>query len=193
MKLLSLRRTETLALAAIALLVLGCSDNSTQPKAPKPRYPEATTKEIVIGNLLNSYADRNIDQFAKLLHDDYIWYNQARDVVSGGLPEYYTRSEDIAITRNMFLAALHTHPTSSLWLDKLELKIYPGTWEQIIQFEEVPCEDCWETTRPYELTLMTAGGALIYIANDLVRFIVVPVDVNGKKLYRIIRCDDIES
>jgi hypothetical protein len=191
MKSLTLRRVAAFAVAAAALFILGCSDDSTQPKeTPKPRYPEATAKDIVISNLLLSFKDRNIEQFEKLLHPDYIWYNQPQDV-SGGLPKFYARDEDVAITRNMFLAALHTHTNSNLWLDKLELKLYGDEWTLVSEFNSEPCEDCWETTRAYSVTLITTGGAIIYVANDLVKFVVVPVEVDGTKLYKIIRCDDL--
>jgi hypothetical protein len=187
MKSLTLRRVAALALAAAALFILGCSDTSTEPKVTKPRYPEATTKDIVISNLLLSFKDRNIEQFEKLLHQDYMWFNQA----SAAPPEHYTRDEDIAITGNMFLAARHTHPNSTLWLDKLELKLYGGGWTLVTDFNSEPCEDCWETTREYSVILITTGGATTYIANDLVKFTVVPVLVDGTKVYRIIRCDDL--
>jgi hypothetical protein len=110
---------------ATVLLALGCSDNSTQPKeTPKPRYPETTTPEIVISNLLESYQDRNIEQFTKLLHDNYVWYNQPQIT-----PGSYTRDEDVYFTGDMFLAALHTYSNSNLWLDKLELILYPAEWQ----------------------------------------------------------------
>jgi len=187
MKWLTLWRVTAFAVAASALIALGCSDDPTQPKVAKPRYPEATTKDIVISNFLLSYKDRDIEQFEKLLHEDYMWFNQA----SSAPPEYYTRDEDIAITGNMFLAARHTHPESNLWLDRLDLTLYGAVWVEIVEFNSSPCEDCWETTRDYYFVLMTAGGATTYIANDLVRFVVVPVDLNGNKIYKIIRCDDM--
>jgi hypothetical protein len=187
MKSLTVRRAAAFALAAAALLVLGCSDNSTQPKVDKPRYPETTAPEIVIGNLLQSYKDCNFEQFEKLLHDDYVWCNQA----SSGLPEFYTRSEDSLITRNMFLAAMHTHPEPKVWLDKLELELRPSEWQPVVLFNGAACEDCWETTREYAITLVMDGGAAVYPANDLIKFTVVPVVVDKTKLYRIIRCDDL--
>jgi hypothetical protein len=176
-----------LALAAVALLVLGCSDDATQPNVtPKPRYPEATTKEIVISNFLKSYEDRNIEQFAKLLHPDYIWYNQP-----GLTPEFYTRSEDIEKTGNMFSAALHTYPNSALWLDKLELKLNDGVWTQIVEYDGSACDDCWETTRDYYIELYLPNAAMTLLHDDLVRFVVVPAEEGGPKVYRIIRCDDL--
>jgi hypothetical protein len=174
-------------LPAIMLFALGCSDNAMQPKVAKPpRYPEATTKEIVIENFLKSFEDRNIDQFAKLLHPDYIWYNQP-----GFTPEFYTRSEDIEMTGNMFLAAKHMHSNSALWLEELYLKLYTSPWMEISEFNSEPCSDCWETTVPYYLRLRMADDGTTYIASDMARFVVVPVEVDRTKVYRIIRCDDL--
>jgi len=191
MKFISFMRDAGIALAVgAALFVLSCSDDPAAPKSVSvPRYPEATTKEIVIDNLLLSYKDRNIEQFIKLLHDDYIWYNQA-----GTTPEYYTRSEDIDITRNMFMAALHTHPDENLWLEKLNLAIYQSaqTWAQVVDIAGVPCVDCWETTRDYYLILVMDEGAMTLVASDYIKFIVQGVDVSGTKVYRLLRADDID-
>jgi len=187
MKSQTVRRVAALVFAAAALCGIGCSDNSTQPKVtPKPRYPEATTKEIVISNFLKSYEDRNIAQFEKLLHTDYIWYNQ-----EGVTPAFYTRSEDIEMTGNMFLAALHRYPNSALWLDKLELKLNDRPWIQIYEFDGASCEDCGETTREYYIELYMPDAAMTLLHDDLVKFVVVPVEEEGPKVYRIVRCDDM--
>jgi hypothetical protein len=193
MKLIILRRGGTFALAAMVLVVLGCSDNSTEPKVTKPRYPEATTKDIVIENLLKSYKDHNITQFEKLLHADfYIWYNQARDVVSYGLPEFYTRDEDIAHTRNLFLAADHSsNVDSTKWVDRLALDISSGPWIQVDTLMGNPCEDCWQTTREYYIVVELKGGIMTLIGNGLVTLFVAPVTENATKLYYLRRADDI--
>ena len=188
MKSFTLWRVAAFTVAAAALIVIGCSDDSTQPKeTPKPRYPEATAPEIVISNLLLSYKDRNIEQFERLLHADYIWHNQ-----QGETPEFYVRSEDIDITRNMFLAVQNLLPNANLWLDKLELELEPPRpWQPVIDIAGVSCEGCFETSRIYLVTAMTSGGAITYLPTDLVQIFVAPVDVNGTTVYRIIRMDDI--
>ena len=188
MKWISSRNVAAFALAAAAGLVLGCSDNATQPKVTKPRYPEATAPEIVIGNLFLSYKDRNIEQFEKLLHQDYIWYNRPGDA-----PLFLARSEDCAITRNLFLAAQHLHPAPAMWLDKLDLELYGGAWTSIVEFNGAACDDCWETTREYFLVLMMTSGGTIYVAGGSVRILVVPAVVTEKTVYRIIRCDEIRT
>jgi hypothetical protein len=193
MKSIILRRVGTFALAAMVLVVLGCSDNSTEPKVTKPRYPETTTKDIVIENLLKSYKDHNISQFEKLLHPDYIWYNQAGDVWNGA-PDFYTRDEDIAHTRNLFLAADHSSSVDSTkWVDRLDLDISSGPWLRVDTLMGNPCEDCWRTTREYYVVVEMARGVMTLMANDLVMLYVVPVTEDGTKLYYLRRADDIRK
>lgn len=194
MKSYTMRRLAAFTVAATVLLVLGCSDNSTEPKITKPRYPEATTKDIVISNFLLSYKDHNIAEFEKLLHADYVWYNEAMDVLGHGLPASYTRDQDIAHTRNLFLAANHdSSVATNRWVDRLDLSIASAPWKQDSTLEGSPCEDCWETTREYYLVVELSGGALTYIANDLVTLYVVPITENGTKLYYLRRADDIKK
>jgi hypothetical protein len=187
MKLTKFGRVPMLILVATVLLVLGCSDDSTQPepKAATPRYPETTTPDIVISNLLKSYEDRNIEQYGKLLHNEYIRYNEP-----GEIPGWYERSVDMDITGNMFLAALHQHPDSTKWLDKLDLAIYTGTWGQIPRIDGADCSDCWQTERDYHLEFVMSGGTTV-ISNGLMMFMVKSVEVNGTKIYRIIRRYDL--
>jgi hypothetical protein len=178
-----------LCLAAIALL--GCSD-TTKPKITPPRYKETVEKETVIRNLVLSYKDANIEQFTKLLHEDYTWYNQESDVVTLHLPEFYTRAEEIEKTGNMFLAAQHKHPDAAKNLDKLELELQPGDWTQVFEFEGNPSEDCWETTREYSLLLIMDGGSMTLVAGGLVKLTIISVPVDGTNVYRIIRADDLD-
>ncbi|MGD1048957.1 MAG: hypothetical protein ABR899_09460, partial [Candidatus Krumholzibacteriaceae bacterium] len=119
MKAQTLRRAAAFAAAVTVLFVLGCLNSATEPKVTKPRYPATTNKDIVVSNLVLSYKDHNIDQYTKLLHLDYIWYNQNADVLRGA-PAFYTRDQDIAQTRNLFLAADHNGSVSSdMWVDRL--------------------------------------------------------------------------
>jgi hypothetical protein len=183
-------RAAALGLVALALIVAGCSDNATKPDVEKPRYPEATTKETVIENLVLSYKDADIEQYCKLLHEDYVWFNQPYDVTYNGLPASYTRAQDSLHTGNIFLAAKKLHPNQSLWLDVLELDITGGSWQQIAEFNGDPCADCWETTREYALAFVFTGGAMTLTADDLVKFTIVGENVGGQNVYRIIKAED---
>jgi hypothetical protein len=196
MKSPTLLRVATFIFAAAALFILGCSDNSVQTPRDDHfetyrNYKSLAERENLIYNLMLCYREHNLPRYEELLHPDFIWYNQHQDV-SGGLPEFYTKSEDSLITRNMFLAAENIYSDPKLWIDKLELQIaQPGTWTPVAEINGTPRTDCWETTRDYYLVLVMTGGDVTYIANDKARFVVVPVDLNGNKIYKIIQCEDL--
>ncbi|RJR29747.1 MAG: hypothetical protein C4574_03120 [Candidatus Latescibacterota bacterium] len=181
--------------AALGLFFLsGCilgTDEDDKPKEPTPDYRPLTDKDNVIHNLIESYKWCDIEEYEKLLHPDYVWRNQERDVVMGGLPEYFTRDEDLASTGNLFKAKSGTHPDPLVIVNALNLVIQAGAWQGITEIDGSPCEDCWETTRLYEIAVVSP--AMTLYADDYVKFVVVPVTEGGKTLYKIRRADDIHA
>ena len=165
--------------------------------APKPHpisnYKDLTHKEDVVANLVQSYKDHNIEPLKELLHLEYIWYNQAADVQNGA-PEFNTRDQDIAMNTRMFLAVNHDSSVDpAKWVDRLDLSITSAPWTQITVLEGNPCEDCWQSTREYYITLEFAGGTTTLLGNDLVTFTVVPVTKDGIKHYYLRRADDLKK
>jgi hypothetical protein len=183
-----------LAAAVIAMFVFsGCilsPNEEVPPPQSKPTYKALTDKENIIYNLVQCYKDRNKDRFVELLHDDYIWYNQV-----GETPEYLDRTQDITQTGKLF-DAVENQPNikPELWLELLDLWIDPqGYWLQIYDVEEVPCSDCWETTRHYTITARANGGTTTWVGDDLVKFLAMGVDRNGQRIYLLRRADDIKK
>ncbi len=175
------------ALAGYSGCILSPDEEVPQPK-PKPSYKPLTEKENIIFNLVQCYKEHNIDRYDELLHPNYVWYNQF-----GSTPEHSDRAQDVYLTGRMFLAADSKHPNPDIWLEKLDLLIYNGVWTQVLEFENAPCDDCWETTRGYEITARLNGGATTYVGYDTVRFIVMGVDKNNQRIYQIRRADDIKK
>jgi len=162
-------------------------DEEPPPPKPESKYLPLTAKENVLLNLVQCYTDHNIVRYDELLHPDFIWYNQ-----EGLTPQFFDRATDVDKTGKMFLAAENKYSDPLLWIELLTLKIYPGTWLQITEFEQAPCEDCWETTRTYEISARMNGGEKTYVGYDEVRFILVSVDKGGQRIYQIRRADDIK-
>lgn len=180
------------ALAAASLLsgcIFGPEDKGeTPPRVPE--YRSLTDKENVVHNLLESYEWCNIERYEELLHADYVWHNRADDVIEGKVPTaFYTRDQDIASTGNLFKARLGTHPDSMVVVKRLKLKILSAPWQDVAELGGVPCGDCWETTRPYEIMVETP--AMTIVATGLVRLVVVPVADGTAKLYKLRRADDL--
>jgi len=194
MKSMCLRKSGVLALAVVALALSGClfSPDEDMDRKPVVSYKPLTDKENVIYNLVRSYKQANIDEYVKILHDDFVWFNQARDIVSLGLPEYNTRAEDSAMTARMFQAKLGTHPDPNRRIRELELELHGTVWQSVTELEGVPCEDCWETTREYYLTIRMYNGNIL-TGNNLVKLTVVSVMEDDQKLYKLRRADDIEK
>jgi hypothetical protein len=197
-KSINLHRPATFALIIGTLLLFGCifgtDEKSDKKKSPiVPACKPLTVKENVIYNLVLAYNTANLDCYLELLREEFTFHVQERDVVQQGLPEYWTREEDSVIMRNMFLAAKGQHPDSNKNLGKLKLELADGAWVAITEFGGQPCDDCWETTRSYYLTLYFTRQDWALISQDLAKFTIVPVMVDGKKLYKLARLEDLEK
>jgi hypothetical protein len=193
-------------LLVVALAALGLSGCILSPKEEPPgKKPDATWKDLtnkedVIDNLLQAYKSHDISHYQEILlvnsppYSDYLWYNQDTDVKPGEEP-YVTRDQDISSTTKMFAAADHIAGVvpSNLFLEMLDLKLYPGSWTQVSLFNDTPCDDCWETTREYAIEIIFSETGNGFTGNDLVKFTVVGVTKNGKTHYYLGRADDIRK
>ena len=188
------KRVAALALAACMVFAFGCifgNDDDDNKPTPVPDFKALTDKENVIYNLVQSYAKADVAHYAELLHEDYTWYFNPSDVTMGGLDTFWTRAQDLAATTNMFSAAKGQAADPDMNITTLELTIASASWAVVDSLDGNPCDDCWETTREYLLTLVMHAGEETYISNGLVAFIVVPVDDGGTKLYKLRRTDDL--
>jgi hypothetical protein len=185
----TLRSIAALLLVSALFFSSGClNDPETPPKpSEESKYGDLTEKEHTIENLVQSYADRNIERYAELLCADYLWFMQPRDVQPGG-QDFYAREEDITMTRNMFLAAMGQYTPA---IDKLELAIDAGDWYSVSTIGDKDCEDgeCWATERDYHITVQV--GETTYIANELVMIQIARDSATGK--FCIMRIYDIEK
>jgi hypothetical protein len=191
--------------ASIVILVysFGCILSPQEDPAPIDRDPvefkDLTEKEHVIINLVYAYQEKDFGEYSKLLlrTDDtyngstypngYYWYNQPGAV---GQEDFILASEDLPRTQNMFLAAegtpaKETHPA----IYRLTLQLTEGSWSPVGELWGEPCEDCWYTERQYDIFLEMGEPDLH--GTDNVQFYIVPVDEEGKKIYKIAVAKDI--
>jgi hypothetical protein len=183
------RPVAAMLLAAALLVSSGCLEEPEDPpkKAEESKYGDLTEKEHIIANLLQSYADRNIDRYIELLHADYVWYLQPRDVEPGG-SGFVVRQEDINMTRNMFLAA---NGQFEPVIERMDLEIDPGDWYSMPSIGDKDCAEgeCWQTERGYHLVVQI--GEMTYIANDIVIVNIVKDAVTEK--YSIMSIYDVQK
>ncbi|MCX5753480.1 MAG: hypothetical protein NTW97_07495 [Candidatus Krumholzibacteria bacterium] len=178
-----------LLIAVFALIgysgcILSPDEEVPQPQ-PKPTYKPLTDKENVIYNLQQCYKEHTISRYDELLDAGYKWHNQDET--------FYERAKDVEQTGKLFAAANNTYPLANLWIEKLELTIYDGTWTKIDIVDAVPCSDCWETTRDYDISARMAGGTLTYIGNDQATFIVIGIDRGGQRIYQLRHIYDLKK
>ncbi len=192
----------TLLLPFFLLLfhLVGCSESGTsRPEPETVVFEDLTEREDVIHNLVLSYQEKDIAQYSKLLlmPDDtyngsaypngYYWYHQPGAV---GPEEYLTGEEDLSCTGYIFLAANGTpaKPTHPV-IFHLDLALTEGSWSPLSELWGEPCEDCWYTERQYDIFLEMGDPDLH--GTDNVQFYIVPVDEDGKKIYKIAVAKDI--
>ncbi len=195
MRSILIERALMLALGCI-LLCSGCILSPEEDPAPPKQeeiYKDLADKENVLYNLVQAYRYTNIDKYSELLHENYIWYNQASDFQSGKVDkEFFDRAEDISRTTGIFLAKNNRHPEQKV-IDELELSLQYASWQRVSEIGGNPCEDCWETTRPYYIKVVTENMSKTIIGDDLVKFTVVSAERDGKKIYLLYRADDLKK
>ena len=181
----------TIVLMVVVCSMLGCifgpeKDRKSRTEPPEPEFKDLTEKEHVIENLVLSYQYLDIEHYAELLHEDYIWYNQP-----GSDPEFLSRDQDIDATKGIFDSKKYVHPDENKRILRLQLEIWDGSWSAIDSIEGEPCSDCWYTRRVYDITLDIASGTTIH-GHDYVDLYIVGVEGDSKRKYQIIRAFDVE-
>ena len=75
----------------------------------------------------------------------------------------------------------------------LQINPYPDetAWTPVPELEGEPCDNCWTTTRGYEITAQAPGSDPLY-ANDKVTIIIVP-NPNDTSKYQILFVNDIKD
>jgi hypothetical protein len=126
-----------LAISVICIVLLaafagsGCifSPDKEPPKETQNYVPQ-TTPENVLVNLQVSYRRREITQYAKLLHPEFIFKFQTVDIENVG-KEFWTRDEDSTKTANLFEADPVTEIKIDLTYgradDDIDIDMEPGT------------------------------------------------------------------
>jgi hypothetical protein len=183
-----------IALSLFVSCLFGPDDHENRKKSePVPTCKPLTDKDNIFYNLELAYKTADLGCYLDLLTDSFTFHLQEYDVVHNHLPEYWTRAQDSTHTRNLFLAAKRQHPDTTKNIDRLEFVVENGSWVEIEELGGQPCEDCWQTTREYFLTIVLHGGHTTLYGSDLAQFTVVPVMEGGKKLYKLARIDDIQK
>jgi hypothetical protein len=153
---------------AILIALTGCSpvDRPVGPEGTMTAVEARIDPEQCIEAILEAYGDYDnpdaVSKYAGALHPDYRFHFQPKDVAPGKRP-FLDREEDISVTGRIFANA------TLLFLD-----ISDGAWYELCDYEGLPCEGCWTTTRKYYIAAQFGSGGKVHRGSDLVIIIAVP-------------------
>ncbi len=152
----------------IMIAFAGCAPGE-RPLGPGGTLSDAVSRiepEKCIDAILECYKDcagpDAVSKYADILHPDYRFYLQPKDMRPGKRP-FLDREEDIAVTGKIFANA-----------SILLLEISDGEWYELCDFEGLPCEGCYTTTRRYFIIAQFGEGGRIHRGNDTVVIVAFP-------------------
>jgi hypothetical protein len=99
-----LRNVSILFLACLLLLAVGCTDESEMLDAPPVReYPYPDSPEQVMINFRDAYQNLDLQAYAEVLHEDFVFFFQSCDVQDLKLDNpHLNRGEELSSAANMF-------------------------------------------------------------------------------------------
>lgn len=185
--------TATVAMLACAVLV-SCND----PEIPKPGTeapptppPPLSKKEYVLNNLVVAYLQRDIDNYKRLLDEDYYRFYFSQGDVSNGLPmDGWSRAQDEAATTNL-LNRNNPAPNRIVSID-LSVNMSNLDWKEVDADFASPDSTWMSVTTNYSFS-MRAANDFTYITTGTPRaqFIVRNIGTDTDPQWRLVRWYDL--
>jgi len=120
------------------------------PSGPTQKYEPLTERNSVLNNLELAYKERNINEYDRVLDENFTFFFADGDVSNGNTPEQWSREAEVGATRNMFDENFPgTNPIVRIELD---LQFKNAVWVEITP-DEAPTETWFTATVPYTFTI----------------------------------------
>jgi hypothetical protein len=191
------------AVILVGVFVLGFNSCILDPKeGTKPPTPKAPYKALdgerdnVLFNLQKAYVERNIEKYAELLDQGFLFHFSQTDIDNHVVDHSpWDRTEELSANRNMFnpnFTKEGVDPVSDIDLT-LTYPAGDATWTLIPPEDHpaYPGETWYEKTVSYRLTVV--AGAMTYNGNDIqASFVVRKATVEGytNPIWRIVAWRD---
>ena len=171
---------------------------------PPPAFKSLKNREDVLFNLKLAYNERNINQYNKLLDNNFTFFFSAVDVREGKVRDLsWPRSSELIAVGHMFDPtfdpAPHTNPDGSITDPGPILRITvdmsfaagENTWNPVIDEVVHPGEIWYEKTVDYRL-VVKAGGNYIFQNSSPIQasFEIRFTEAEGDSVYRIVAWRD---
>ena len=155
--------------------------------------PDPTTKDQLMKNFETIYEEMDIDEFTKMLHEDYKTLLLSSTLTDWDWADdfYFDRTIEVEIHTNLFGGATGltpdgntVHPIDSIVVELLEQQ---GDWDDIPDTDEYFGGYGGEFSS-YQVWLQfwDAANEHKFEVQQEVIFYVAPVDVDGRVLYRML-------
>lgn len=160
-------------LLAYLLIIPAQAANTQAPPVEEPDYFDLTEQEHCIRNYVMSINRRNIDEYGRVLHEDF------QQIVDPEREHTIDRVKDVAVMRSQF------------GLERLvvAIAVQKGEWNPVDEIDGVKCDGCWETTREY--TIIASTRKADHATNSRSRFVVAPVTEGEATIYKLRLVQDI--
>lgn len=190
----NLHRTSLLWVAILVVttgLLSGCgifSPDETKEKPPVDTGPgivPQTTQDAVVNNFKVSYEKKLIEEYDKVLDENFVFYFAQTDVDQLGVEPSWNRAAEMASATKMFTGQPGTTPGGQPQepITGFQLTLNPDTpaWD-----DNVPAQYAGTQRRSYSVTMTVTfqGGGTVAV-RGIQDFYVAPVQVNGTTLYKL--------
>jgi hypothetical protein len=130
-----MRRTLRPLGLALAVSILsagwsGCGDDfapSTEAEQPDV-YPDATTRDLLVDDLVRAYNERNAGEYEKLLDAGFVFYFAPEEIEDLGQGASWNRAQDVASAQRMFMGQPGQTPDGNPVgpVQKIQLTLVPN-------------------------------------------------------------------
>ncbi|MFQ5511237.1 MAG: hypothetical protein ACE5EO_05255 [Candidatus Krumholzibacteriia bacterium] len=205
MRKLTPRKTLTLvALTLGALVFNSCifnAEEGTPPdKVPPPAFKSLKAREDVLHNLELAWNQQNINQYDKLLDDNFTFFFGAKDISLGKVTSTdWGRASELIATGHMFDRTFDpppgpsgTDPGPIISIDiSMDFPVGEEKWDPLSDPVVHPTETWYEKTVDYTFTI-TAGGDFRFLTGKVLRASIVIrfAEASGDSIYRIVQWRD---
>jgi len=201
-----MKRILSVALVAVSFVALSALNSCILDPKKTPDKPDGggggnqtfkslEVRDDVFNNLELAYNTRQINEYDRLLDDNFTFFFSPNDVSEGTVQfSQWDRAAEIGATRNMFdptFSPPNRDPISSIDLS-ITFPEGDGAWQVIPGTADNghPNEDWYEKTMTYLLTVK-AGDTTFTSGTPLDASIVVrQVEADGKQIFRIVQWRD---
>lgn len=173
-------------LITAVLVVGGCEADRVTPPPPSTDFKSLEAKDDVPFNLEASYTARDIQEFTKLLDDDFEFHVSSWDYALGSIPPRWGRDDEVVANTSLF-----DPDYQGPWrATNIALKLSYSEWVPVTPEPGYSGEEWFRTDAVYNITIQTVSGVDLKGNNLRAQLIIRPSEVDGKTIWRIIRWKD---